>query len=229
MEGKKITQDEKENKEFIEQVLRINPDIIYINSTESTIQTSEAVREIFKNYRNKDINIITNKKLEADSKDSISTYEEIIKKEAGKTTLIIAHQENFDQIRSKIYNTKTSGEKIKRAIQLPTYTISNELDKWILAELNNLGLQLEQEMDKYFLDTSAKLVLGFVEKLNNRFIRRSRRRFRASGMDTDKNSAFNTLFEVLQSYMKICASFAPFITEHIYLELQNFTTQGKIP
>jgi len=41
-------------------------------------------------------------------------------------------------------------------------------------------------------------------------------------MDQDKHSAFNTLFEVLQSYMKICASFAPFVSEHIYLELQKF-------
>ena len=46
-------------------------------------------------------------------------------------------------------------------------------------------------------------------------------------MDKDKASAFNTLFEVLQSYMKICASFAPFVSEHIYLQLQGFTTQGK--
>jgi isoleucyl-tRNA synthetase len=102
------------------------------------------------------------------------------------------------------------------------------LDKRILAEINNLGIQFEQEMNKYFLDNGAKLILGFVEKLNNRFIRRSRRRFRASGMDNDKRSAFNTLFEVLQSYLKICAPFAPFVSEHIYLQLQNFTKQGKI-
>jgi len=44
-------------------------------------------------------------------------------------------------------------------VKLPTYSIDNELDKWILAELHNLGIQVEQEMDKYFLDTSAKLVL----------------------------------------------------------------------
>ena len=47
-------------------------------------------------------------------------------------------------------------------------------------------------------------------------------------MDKDKRSAYATLFEVLQSYLKLCASFAPFISEHIYLELQKFTTQGKI-
>ena len=128
---------------------------------------------------------------------------------------------NFNELRPTLYNTEASLNKLE-AIKLPTYSIDNELDKWILAELHNLGLQVEQEMDKYFLDTSAKLVLGFIEKLNNRFIRRSRRRFRASGMDKDKRSAFNTLFEVLQSYLKICASFAPFVSEYIYLELQKF-------
>jgi len=46
-------------------------------------------------------------------------------------------------------------------------------------------------------------------------------------MDQDKRSAFNTLFEVLQSYLKICASFAPFVSEHLYLELQKFTKEGK--
>lgn len=46
-------------------------------------------------------------------------------------------------------------------------------------------------------------------------------------MDQDKRSAFSTLFEVLQNYLKICAPFAPFISEYIYLELQKFTTQGK--
>jgi isoleucyl-tRNA synthetase len=83
-------------------------------------------------------------------------------------------------------------------------------------------LELEKQMDGYALDGGAKIVLSFVDKLNNRFIRRSRRRFRASGMDTDKASAYTTLFTVLERYMKICAPFAPFIAEHIYLELQNF-------
>ena len=46
-------------------------------------------------------------------------------------------------------------------------------------------------------------------------------------MDNDKHAAFNTLFEVLQSYMHICAPFAPFVSEHIYLELQKFIKQEK--
>ena len=41
-------------------------------------------------------------------------------------------------------------------------------------------------------------------------------------MDQDKSSAFGTLFEILQNYLKICAPFAPFISEHLYLQLQKF-------
>lgn len=68
---------------------------------------------------------------------------------------------NFNELRPAVYNTKSLPEKLKatEAVKLPAYSINNELDKRILAELNNLGLQLEQEMDKYFLDTSSKLVL----------------------------------------------------------------------
>ncbi|MCX6825364.1 MAG: class I tRNA ligase family protein [candidate division SR1 bacterium] len=201
-----------QNDKFIEQVLRIHPDIIYTKSNE----TAKEVVNIMKLYRDKKIKI-----------KSIETYTTILKKNKGKNILIISDDTYFKELRTDLYDTKASLEQLE-VIKLPTYRINNELDKRILAELHNLGIQLEQEMNKYFLDTSAKLVLGFIEKLNNRFIRRSRRRFRASGMDEDKNSAFNTLFEVVQSYMKLCASFAPFVSEHIYLELQKFTKQGKV-
>ena len=210
---------------FIEQILRINPDIIYTSPTLRTMQTAEEVVKIMKLYRDKEVKIKTDDRLlSEESMDTIGVYKKLLKKWEGQNILIISHDVNFNELRPAVYNTKSLPEKLKatEAVKLPTYSINNELDKRILAELHNLGLHLEQEMDKYSLDTSSKLVLWFIEKLNNRFIRRSRRRFRASGMDQDKHSAFNTLFEVLQSYMKICASFAPFVSEHIYLELQKF-------
>jgi isoleucyl-tRNA synthetase len=107
-------------------------------------------------------------------------------------------------------------------IPLPTLPITNELDKWILAAIHEVGLELEKQMDVYVLDGGAKIILSFVDMLNNRFIRRSRRRFWASGMDADKISAYHTLFEILERYMKLCAPFAPFLAEYIYLELQKF-------
>lgn len=223
-EGKKAMQEEV----FIEKILRINPDTIYTSPSKRTVETAQEVANIIKLYRDKEIEIIKEDKLRSgDTRDTTGVYKNLIKEGKGKNILIISHDINFNELRPTLYDTKTSLDKLE-AIKLPTYSIDNELDKRILSELHNLGIQVEQEMNKYFLDTSTKLVLWFIEKLNNRFIRRSRRRFRASGMDKDKGSAFNTLFEVLQSYMKICASFAPFLSEHIYLQLQNFTTQGKI-
>jgi isoleucyl-tRNA synthetase len=44
-------------------------------------------------------------------------------------------------------------------------------------------------------------------------------------MDEDKISAYSTLFDVLNTFVKIAAPFAPFISEHIYLELQQFTSK----
>lgn len=217
-----------QDPKFIEQVLRINPDIIYSSTSVRSVQTAQEVVKIMKIYRDKKVKIKIDEKLRSgESMDTIGTYKKLIKKWKGQNILIISHDVNFNELRPTLYNTKASLNKLE-AVKLPSYSIDNELDKWILAELHNLGLQVEQEMNKYFLDTSTKLVLGFIEKLNNRFIRRSRRRFRASGMDQDKRSAFNTLFEVLQSYMKICAPFAPFVSEYIYLQLQNFSSQGKI-
>lgn len=214
---------------FIENVLRIHPDIIYTSPSLRGKDTAKEVANIMKVYRDKKVKIKVDARLRSGdlpagrhgSMDTIGIYKKLIKKGAGQTILIISHDINFNELRPTLYTTKASLKNLE-AVKLPTYSIDNELDKWILAELNNLGLQFEQEMNKYFLDTSAKLVLGFIEKLNNRFIRRSRRRFRASGMDQDKRSAFNTLFEVLQGYLKLCAPFAPFITEHIYLQLQKF-------
>lgn len=77
-------------------------------------------------------------------------------------------------------------------------------------------------MDSYQLDLGAKTVLGFIDQLNNWYIRRSRRRFWASGMDQDKYAAYATLYTVLLHYLQLCAPFAPFISEHIFLQLQQF-------
>lgn len=65
-----------------------------------------------------------------------------------------------------------------------------------------------------------------MEKLTNRYLRRSRRRFRAEGMDTDKQAAYATLREVLSIYVKVAAPFAPFITEYVWQEMQAFIDNG---
>lgn len=144
---------------FIEQVLRINPDIIYTSPSLRTVQTAEEVVNIMKEYRGKKIKIKTDEKLRSgENMDTIGIYKKLIKKGEGQNILIISHDVNFNELRPTLYNTKASLNKLE-AVKLPTYSIDNELDKRILAELHSLGIQVEQEMNKYFLDTSSKLVL----------------------------------------------------------------------
>lgn len=97
---------------------------------------------------------------------------------------MISHQPQIDILWQTIYST-TEKLHLKNieAILVPSYTITNELDKWILAALHDTAQELEQAMNGYQLDLGAKAVLGFIDKLNNWYIRRSRRRFWASGMD----------------------------------------------
>lgn len=220
----KLTTKWKNNMQevqFIEQILRIDADIIFCSWLTKWKDTAEAIKEIIANYRKKDINIIVDERLA--NNWIIEFYEEIKKQYSGKNILLISHQPEIDLIWQKVYSTSENlNLKNLESIFLPTYIINNELDKWILAAINETAKNVEQAMNLYQLDVWAKAVLWFIDKLNNWYIRRSRRRFWASGMDQDKNAAYTTLYTVLLHYLKLCAPFAPFISEHLFLELQKF-------
>lgn len=211
-----------EDKSFIENVIRINPDVIYSSPATRTVQTAEKFVEILKEYVWKDIEIKIDKSLSTDW-DSMKSYKEILASEKWKTVLIVSHRPCFKQLWSYFFDDAWAVDiKNLQFVKLPGYKIGNELDKWILAELNKVGIEVEWFMDSYSLDLASKSLLSFVDKLNNRYIRRSRRRFWATGMNDDKLSAYNTLLEVMDTYIKISSCFAPFISEYIYLKLQNF-------
>ena len=72
-----------------------------------------------------------------------------------------------------------------------------ELDRWILASLNELVKQCRAGMDDFDTSISCRHIENFVEDLSNWYIRRSRRRFWKSESDSDKLSAYSTLYEVL--------------------------------
>ena len=217
------TLEAMKDPKYIEMVLRTNPDVIYTSPFVRTKKTAEIIQQIFRTHRQKDIPIVLEEWFASDSGKEVVSYTKLIAKESGKNILIVWHDPVFQILRSHMYDSTniTSIGKMQ-CVEMPTHVISNELDKRILAAIHEVWLELETQMDGYSLDGGAKVVLSFVDKLNNWFIRRSRRRFRANGMDNDKASAYTTLFTVLERYMKICAPFAPFIAEHIYLELQNF-------
>ena len=93
-------------------------------------------------------------------------------------------------------------------------TSSNLLDKYIIAELNEVIRITTAALDEYKPDVAVKEFVRFLDILNNWYIRRGRARF----WNEDVN-AFNTLYYVLVKFCTIMAPFAPFITEYIYRNL----------
>ncbi len=97
--------------------------------------------------------------------------------------------------------------------------VAHRLDRWILSELQTLLHNINQEMEAYRLYRTVPAMVGFVEKLTNWYIRRSRRRFWKSDDDADKASAYATLYQVLTTFIRALAPVLPFVTEAIYQNL----------
>ncbi len=208
--------------EFIETLLRIDADIIYCSWLKRAQQTAEIIKKTISIYRTKDVKIIVDERLSYNTW-ILDIYQELTEKTSDKKILLVSHQPQIDTLWQTIYSTSEKLHlKNLESILLPTYIINNELDKWILAALHETAQELEKAMDFYQIDVWVKAVLGFIDKLNNWYIRRSRRRFRAPGMDQDKYAAYMTLYTVLVHYLQLCAPFAPFISEHLFLQLQQF-------
>ncbi len=95
----------------------------------------------------------------------------------------------------------------------------SELDRWILSELNVLVTQVDGYMDAYNPTDSGRRIQEFIDGLSNWYVRRSRRRFWKSENDTDKISAYATLYRCLVTVARLMAPLAPFIAEEIYRNL----------
>jgi isoleucyl-tRNA synthetase len=98
----------------------------------------------------------------------------------------------------------------------------NLLDQWIVSELNILIKNVDESMEGYELSKAVRFFPKFIDNLSNWYIRRSRKRFWKSENDTDKNSAYQTLYYVLVELSKLMAPFTPFISEEIYKNLTDF-------
>ncbi|MCD6025204.1 MAG: ileS [Fibrobacteria bacterium] len=92
----------------------------------------------------------------------------------------------------------------------------NELDRWILSDLQALLRKVKVEMEAYRLYNVVPALVEFIDDLTNWYIRRSRRRFWKSENDGDKNDAYATLYKVLVDFSKTLAPFLPFLSEEIY-------------
>ncbi|MCG9479728.1 MAG: isoleucine--tRNA ligase [Actinomycetia bacterium] len=103
-----------------------------------------------------------------------------------------------------------------------------EIDRWIISELNKTVKEVNRLLDDYNVTDSGRLIQDFVDNLSNWYVRRSRRRFWKSGTDKEKISAYKTLYECLTTVALLCAPYVPFISEEIYQNLVVGMDQDKV-
>ena len=94
-----------------------------------------------------------------------------------------------------------------------------ELDRWIISDLNQLIADVTANLEGYNPTDAGRRVEEFVDGLSNWYVRRSRRRFWKSESDTDKLSAYVTLYQCLVTLAKLMAPFTPFVAEEMYRNL----------
>ncbi len=93
------------------------------------------------------------------------------------------------------------------------------MDKWLLSRLNTVVGEVDDNLDKYRIPEAAKALQDFVDEMSNWYVRRSRERFWAKGMEQDKINAYMTLYTALVTISKAAAPMIPFMTEDIYQNL----------
>ena len=93
------------------------------------------------------------------------------------------------------------------------------MDRWVFSRLNTMVRTVDDCLSNYRVTEAAKAVQSFVEELSNWYVRRSRSRFWAKGMEQDKVDAYLTLYTALVTTVKAAAPMVPFITESIYRNL----------
>lgn len=94
-----------------------------------------------------------------------------------------------------------------------------QLDRWLLARLNQLIQQSRSDYENFQVDKLIHKVNRFIDDLSNWYVRRSRRRFWKSENDQDKWAAYHTLYQALTTTIRILAPVIPFVTESIYQNL----------
>ncbi len=93
------------------------------------------------------------------------------------------------------------------------------MDKWLLSRLNSMVKTVDDCLANYKVPETAKALQSFIDELSNWYVRRSRARFWAKGMEQDKINAYMTLYTALVTFAKCAAPMIPFVTENIYRNL----------
>ena len=93
------------------------------------------------------------------------------------------------------------------------------MDKWLLSKVNSMVKAVDNYLNNYQIPEAARALQEFVDDMSNWYVRRSRERFWAKGMEQDKINAYMTLYTALVTMAKTAAPMVPFMTEDIYQNL----------
>ncbi len=96
---------------------------------------------------------------------------------------------------------------------------TNDLDRWLLSELNVLVRDVTQAYETYDVLNATRPIEAFVERLSTWYVRRSRRRFWKNDSGADKQAAYSTLYTALTMLAKLLAPAMPFLAEELYQNL----------
>ena len=103
------------------------------------------------------------------------------------------------------------------------YTLEKDklsvMDRWVLSKMNTMVKLVDSNLANYAIPEAARALQEFVDDLSNWYVRRSRERFWAKGMEQDKINAYMTLYTALVTTAKTAAPMIPFMTESIYQNL----------
>ena len=100
------------------------------------------------------------------------------------------------------------------------------MDKWLLSRLNTTVQAVDNDLANYKIPEAARSLQEFVDEMSNWYVRRSRERFWAKGMEQDKINAYMTLYTALVEVCKVAAPMIPFMTEDIYQNLVRSIDQS---
>ena len=99
------------------------------------------------------------------------------------------------------------------------YNKLSVMDKWLLSKMNTMVKTVDTNLGNYRIPEAARALQEFVDDMSNWYVRRSRERFWAKGMEQDKINAYMTLYTALVEICKCAAPMIPFMTEEIYQNL----------
>ncbi len=116
--------------------------------------------------------------------------------------------------------------RMNKATQIPVQN-RPEIDRWVLSRLNSLKEEVQLKLEDYDPTPAVRLIEEFVtEQLSNWYVRLGRRRFWRSESDSDKQAAYETLFECLETVSQLMSPVAPFFAEWLYRNLNAASSEG---